>query len=64
MPAVKKTVIKDEWRVILFSNFKGIITQLDIKVIMQGRRVRTGFHIFSLKIEYKDKQCKIQKKKQ
>jgi hypothetical protein len=46
VPTIKKTVIKHELSVILFSNFKGIITQFDTKVKKQGNSVIITFHIF------------------
>ena len=45
--------MKEEFILILFSNFNGIITQFAIKEIRQGKIVTITFHIFPLKIEYK-----------
>ena len=60
VPFTKNIVMKEEFILILFSNFNGIITQFTIKEIRQGKIVTIIFHIFPLKIEYKDKICKIQ----
>ena len=46
VPTIKNTVIKHELSIILFSNFKGIITQFKTKVKKQGNIVIITFHIF------------------
>lgn len=63
VPTIKTTVIIEEFRLILFSNFKGIITQFDINAKKQGNIVTTTFHILFLKIEYKERICRIQNKR-
>ena len=42
MPIIKKTVINVSWKVILLSNFNGIITQFATKTKKQGKRVSIG----------------------
>ena len=63
VPIAKKVGIKAWCKLIFLSNFNGITTQNTIKATKQGITVKIGIQTFSLKILYKDKQCKTQNNK-
>ena len=63
VPITKNIVIKDSWKLILLSNFKGIITPLATNTKKHGKIVMIGIHNRLLKIVYKDKIWKIQNNK-